>query len=174
MKNWLKGLGALSLIGALGACEEGPASSLTFTTTPDVWIFVQGGANDQPLLVESHGAPFDRASDGLAADLARLSATGFTDPWLKFTALKAEAPTQNLRMVWLFDADRGWAASDICQARMPGFSQQRPVMEIDVVFCQREKLLAAAHGWMKRPNRPDDQAWTQLIRQMARQVLKGK
>jgi hypothetical protein len=77
-------------------------------------------------------------------------------------------------MVWLLDPDRGWNAHDICEGDIPAFSRDRPVMEIDVVFCQRDKLLSAVHGWMKRPGRADDAAWTQLIRQMARQVLKGR
>jgi hypothetical protein len=63
--HWRKLLGVVAIVGALGACEEGPASSVTFTTTPDIWIHVQGGASTMPLIVEARGGPFDRTNAAL-------------------------------------------------------------------------------------------------------------
>ena len=55
MVRFPKFLGLLSAAAALFGCDEGPSSTVSFTSTPDVWSFVTATAAGGPLLVEVRG-----------------------------------------------------------------------------------------------------------------------
>lgn len=166
--------GLFSALAALVGCDEGPASNLSFTTTPDVWSFVVAAARGGPLLVEVHGNPFREPGDVVSREMTAAIATAFTEPWLTFTASKEGANAPDVRLIWLLDPDSGFNADGVCAGRLPGFAAGRRVTEIRAVFCQGERPLSAVHGWMRRPDSAADARWRALIAQMARQLLRGR
>lgn len=172
MAAWKKIVGLVSALAALVGCDEGPASNLSFTSTPDVWSFVVAAANGAPLSVDVRGNPFRLPNDVVARETVSAIASAFTEPWLRFEA-KTDANSPETRLVWLLDPAAGFNADEVCAGRLPAFATDRRVTEIRAVFCHRERALSAVHGWMRRPESPTDPRWRQLMAQMARQALRG-
>lgn len=172
MSTWRKIVGFVSALTALVGCDEGPASNLSFTTTPDIWSFVTAAATGGPLTVDVQGNPFRVPNDVVARETVNAIASAFTEPWLHF-ALKGETGAPETRLIWLLDPEAGFNADNVCAGRLPGFAADRRVTEIRAVFCHRDRPLSAVHGWMRRPENPTDPRWRQLMAQMARQALRG-
>lgn len=165
-------VGMVSAVAALAACDEGPSSNLSFTTTPDVWSFVTAAAASAPLPVEVYGNPFRQPAGLVVREVTEAAAAAFTEPWLRFEAVEKADPAR-LRLVWLLDPAEGFNADQVCAGNLPGFTDRR-ITELRAVMCHRDRPLSAAHGWVRKPDMPADPRWRQLIGQMARQVLTGR
>jgi hypothetical protein len=166
-------LGLVAGLSALTACDEGPASNLSFTTTPDVWSFVTAAATGGPLPVEIHGNPFGDPPRAVAREVAMAADRAFTEPWLRLAATR-EADREALRLIWMLDVGRGFNADDVCRGRLPAVDAGRRVVDIRAVLCQGERPLSAVHGWMRNPGSASDPSWRNLTAQMARQLLTGR
>lgn len=174
MKTSLGLMGLFSAAAALFGCDEGPASNLSFTSTPDVWSFVTSEAAGGPLLVEVRGNPFRVPADAVSREVTGAVGAGFTEPWLRFTDEPSDASSREMRLIWLLDPQSGFNADLVCAGEFPALDAGRRVMEIRAVFCHRGRPLSAAHGWMRRPDAPNDPRWRNLVSQMARQLLRGR
>jgi hypothetical protein len=172
MSAWRKFVGLVSALTALVGCDEGPASNLSFTTTPDLWGIVTAAATAGPLPVVIHGNPFRAPADAVSREMVAAIASAFPEPWLRFAAM-SDASAPEPRLIWLLDPESGFNADQVCAGRLPGFAAERRVTEIRAVFCHRDRALSAVHGWMRRPDSPADPRWRQLMAQMARQLLRG-
>lgn len=171
---WRRLLGFLSAAAALVGCDEGPASNVSFTSTPDVWSFVTAAATGGPLFVEVHGNPFQQPKELVSKEITAAIASTFTEPWLHFTDAKQQTGAPTVRLIWLLGAGSGFNADLVCAGTLPSLESDRRVTEIRAVFCQRERPLSAVHGWMRRPDTPADPRWRQLMQQMSRQLLRGR
>lgn len=167
-------VGLVSALAALFGCDEGPASNLTFKSTPDVWSFVTATASDGPLLVAVHGNPFREPAEMVSREVVRAVAGTFTEPWLRFTDEPADAASKEARLIWLMDPQSGFNADLVCAGELPAPDAGRRVMELRAVFCHRGRPLSAVHGWMRRPDSANDPRWRNLVSQMARQLLSGR
>jgi hypothetical protein len=161
-------------VAALFGCDEGPASNLSLTSTPDVWSFVTATGSTGPILVDVRGNPFSAPDATVAGDVAAAIAGTFTEPWLKFTTDPEGAASRETRLIWLLDPQSGFNADLVCTGELPALNAGRRVTEIRAVFCHRGRPLSAVHGWVRKPERIDDPKWRQLISQMARQLLTGR
>lgn len=161
---------ALPLLG----CDDGPASNVSFTTASELWSFTQAAGAAGPITVAALGAPFGARAGTSSATVVDAMAGAFSEPWLNFAASDNPADSAT-RLVWLFDPASGFNADALCSASPPRpqpSAGQR--MEIRLVYCQRDRVLAAVHGWMKRPAGAGDERFRALIRQMSRQALTGR
>ncbi len=167
-------IGLVSALAALFGCDEGPASNLTFKSTPDVWSFVTAIGSGGPLLVQVHGNPFREPGEMVSRAVVRAIGGTFTEPWLHFTDQAGEAASKDARLIWLIDPQSGFNADLVCAGELPALDAGRRVMELRAVFCHRGRPLSAVHGWIRRPDSAGDPRWRNLISQMARQLLSGR
>ena len=159
---------------ALFACDEGPSSNLSFTSTPDVWNFVTAAGASGPLLLDVRGNPFEAPDRMVADEVAKAVGGTFTEPWLQVTTDPERAASKDTRLVWLLDPQAGFNADEACAGDVPPAGAGRRVTEIRAVFCHRNRPLSAVHGWLRRPVSGGDPKWRHLTSQMARQLLTGR
>lgn len=167
-------MGLFSAAAALFGCDDGPASNLTFTSTPEVWSFVVAEAAAGPLMVEVRGNPFRLPDEAVSREITGAVAAGFTEPWLRFTDSDPGSASRRMRLIWLLDPRSGFNADLVCAGELPELDAGGRVTEIRAVFCHRGRPLSAVHGWMRRPDSPADPRWRNLVSQMARQLLRGR
>ncbi|HJS33149.1 MAG TPA: hypothetical protein VJ924_14235 [Alphaproteobacteria bacterium] len=175
MKRSIRRVIAAAVALMATACDDGPASNLSFTTTPDVWSITQSVGSAGPVEVAVLGEPFGDPSDRAAAIVADALGGAFTEPWLRFEPIGDKTNVPSARLVWLFDPAPGYNADLVCGATPPKthVTGESPI-NIRAVFCNRKRPIAAVHGWMKRPADPNDGRFRILLQQMGRQALTGR
>jgi hypothetical protein len=124
------------------------------------------------MYVETIGTPFATGVplDGMA--FARDVAAAFLSPRLRFTAVRAEAPRPDFRLVWVFDPpdnlqlDTLWSGD----AR-PAPARNAAIVKVAAAFCFEARLYAVARGSVKRPGDATDGPWRQLVHQISRELV---
>src|SRR3954463_4584872 len=104
----------VGLAGFLAACGDGPASNVSYKSSPQVWDFFLFAAKDGPVLVEVDGNPFGTGQDAVAAAVAGAMGTAFTEPFIKFTADRAAAAHPDHRMIWTLSPAPGYDMNSVC------------------------------------------------------------
>lgn len=169
------GLVTAGLAGFLASCGDGPASNVSYKLGPQVWDFFLFAASDGPVLVEVGGNPFALDEDALADSIAASMQTGFTEPFIKFTADRAAAAHPEYRMIWTLNPAPGYDMNTVCERQPAAAPLIGRRLEMRVAFCQAGRLLAAVHGWMPAADAgPDNADWRDLIAQMARQLVSAE
>ncbi|HEX6980599.1 MAG TPA: hypothetical protein VF342_15010 [Alphaproteobacteria bacterium] len=161
----------LAAASVLAACDEGPASNLSFTATEDVWSYVTNAAAAGPLQIEVHGNPFPEPDPFVHREFAQAVGNAFTEPWLRFSAATGSS---DFRLVWLLDPGEGFDHDRACAGELPAVGTRGRTLEIRAVLCHRERPLTAVHGWMRHPESAADPGLRNLISQMGRQLLTGR
>ncbi len=98
---------------AAAACDDGPATTLSFATTPDVWGFTQSFASAEPVEVAALGAPFGGPPESTATTVTSALADAFTEPWLRFESIGGQTNVASAQLVWLFDPAPGYNADPV-------------------------------------------------------------
>lgn len=176
-RQW-SGVIAAGLAGLLAACGQGPASNVTYKLGPQVWDFFWFAVKDGPVLVVVDGDPFGGDPSKLAASVAAAMRSGFSEPFVRFTADPALAAHPEHRMIWTLNPASGYDVNAVCGDRRPAAVPGPPAerrLEMRVAFCQGGQLLSAVHGWMPASQAgPERRAWQNLIAQMARQLVRNE
>ncbi|MBL8701376.1 MAG: hypothetical protein JNK67_23565 [Alphaproteobacteria bacterium] len=163
---------AVALTLALAACEEAPQSRLVDMRVPGTLGFAQFATTTGPMYVETNGTPF---AGGIALDgaaFARQIAGAFAVPTLRFTTDKAAAPQSDHRLVWVFDPPEAFKLESLCAGPVAGgVVRKADIVQVTAAFCHEAKLYAVARGSVRRPRSADDQAWQQLVQQIARHLI---
>ncbi len=167
---------AAGVAGLLAACGDGPASNVTYKLGPQVWDFFWFAVKDGPVLVVVDGNPFQADPSTVADAVAAAMQSGFSEPFVKFTASAPSAAHADHRMIWTMNPAPGYDINAVCGERRPATA---PVtgrrLEMRVAFCQGGRLLSAVHGWMPAGQAgPGRKEWRNLIAQMARQLLRNE
>jgi hypothetical protein len=152
------------------------ASNVTYKHGPQVWDFFIAAVRNGPALVVVDGNPFAIDTKSLAEGVASAMQSGFSEPFVKFTADPAEAPNPAYRIIWTLDPAPGYDLNAVCgERRPPTAAPAGERFEMRVAFCQDGRLLSAVHGWMARASAgPDQAAWRNLIAQMTRQLIRNE
>jgi hypothetical protein len=153
---WGRWIGRIADVLARGGA--GPASNVTYKHGPQVWDFFIYAVRGGPALVVVDGNPFGIDAALLAGRVTAAMQSGFSEPFVKFTADAAAAPHPDYRIVWTLS---------------PAPAGDR--LEMRVAFSQDGRLLSAVHGWMSLAAASrEDAAWRRLIAQMTRQLVRNE
>ena len=162
----------LGVAGLLAGCGDGPASSVSYKHSDQVWEFFVFAVKDGPMLVEIDGNPFAGPKEALDEVVTAAMRATFTEPFVSFTTDRAAAVQPDYRVLWTLNPAAGYDINAVCTAHPAVDPAPRDRLEMRVAFCQGGRLLAAVHGWMPaREAGPDNARWRSLISQMSRQLV---
>lgn len=175
-RQWPKVVAA-GIAGLLASCGDGPASNVTYKLGPQVWDFFWFAVKDGPVLVQLDGNPFQIDAPTLGVRVAAAMQSGFSEPFVAFTATAVAAAHPEYRMIWTLNPAPGYDINAVCGERRPAAAPSIAGrrFEMRVAFCQDGRLLSAVHGWMPaRLADPEGREWRNLIAQMARQLIRNE
>lgn len=177
MRQWrrLAGAGAAALASLLAACDQGPATQPSGPRSPATWSSVIHAAKSGPIWVQVAGNPFALPVEALADKVAEAMHGSILGRDFTFTAHRDRAPEPQFRTVIQFAPQRIADAEAACAGALPPpFEAGAAAEAIHLlgVFCSRAQPMAAATGWVKRVQGPDDPRFRQLLQQTARELFR--
>jgi hypothetical protein len=127
-----------------------------------------------PILVEVRGDPFLLAPGVLAGKVAAVMGDAVAQRVFRFTADPAAAVEPHVRTVILFAPRRISEDEAACAgAPPPPFVEGTPeTIHLLAVFCSRERVLAAATGWVRKVEGADDRRFVGLVQQATRELFR--
>jgi len=157
---------------SLAACEEGPTTTVTFRID-DVWQVAKAVMATGPLLVEISGDPYGgeapRLSDTILDDMERAVTWYATS---RFSAEAAKAANPSLRIVMTFNGGTALSGRDQCRGRARGGGPlDGGRVEVIATFCDEADVLANVRGRINRSDGPSDRRFSDLVRQVTRDML---
>lgn len=164
--------GALTTL--LAGCDEGPSIVTDFVHGTGGYDFMVAASADGPVLVEIHNPPFPADAGGFEAALFDAMQGAAGGRQVSYTTAPAAAATPRLRLVFVFDPDKGQSRQDVCAGDLRPFrttAAARPTGErIDLVatFCDRKRLLVAVRGWVEKADGPRHDRFRKLIHDATR------
>lgn len=163
---------AIPLSLCLAACEEGPATNVTFQTD-DAWHVAQAVMATGPLLVEISGDPFDEGTllvaDTVLDDMKR-AITWYATP--RFTAETYDTANPSLRIVMTFNGGTAIGGRAQCRGRTQGGGPlEGGRVEVIATFCDEADVLVNVRGHIDGTEGASDPLFSDLIRQVTRDML---
>ncbi|GAB4223783.1 MAG: hypothetical protein Tsb0032_26970 [Kiloniellaceae bacterium] len=163
------GLGSLLFVAA---CDEGPSTITHYMHPSGSFDFlIAATKNEGPLYLEIDGMPFAEETD-LEGRVAAVMENAVQTRVLQLTTDQAEAEDPRFRLVLVFNPANSGEVFAFCQDQPqggPARDDQR--IELRAGFCRGDDLLAAVDGWAEEVERPGDEKFEQLMRQVARDLL---
>lgn len=167
-------LGAALLGGLATACDDGPVTAPSGPRSPAAWSTMVHAGKAGPILVEVRGDPFRLAPGALAPPVATAMGDAVAQRVFRFTPDPAAAVEPHLRTVLLFSPRPVGDAEAACVGAAPPPFGEGPLETIHLlaVFCARERVLAAATGWVRKVERPSDRRFVALVQQATRELFR--
>jgi hypothetical protein len=170
LKSLLKicaaGIAALS-----SACEEGPASIEVAPRSQAIGSTFSHVASAGPLLLEVIGQPFAMDRNDFLNILAKTLEDAVShNPPLRYTFDQRETPNPNYRTVVLFNPPRNLDPHELCGGGGRPVESGDDKLTVMAVFCNRQTVMAAVQGWVKKAKSVDDPRFRQLIGQVGRSL----
>jgi hypothetical protein len=157
---------------SLAACDKGPTTTVTFRID-DVWQFAKAVMATGPMLVEISGDPYGgeapRLVETILDDMKR-AVTWYAT--VRFTADAAEAANPSFRIVMTFNGGTALSGRDQCRGRGQGGGPlDGGRIEVIATFCDEADVLADVRGRIDRSEGPSDRRFSDLVRQVTRDML---
>jgi hypothetical protein len=166
LKICAAGIAALS-----SACEEGPASievAPRSQTVDSAFTYVVAAG---PMLLEIIGQPFALEREAFLNLIAETLENAVSrNPPLRYTFDQRETPNPSYRTVILFNPPRNLDPHELCGGGGRPTEADGDKITVLAVFCNRQTVLAAVQGWVKKAKSPDDPRFRQLIGQVGRSL----
>lgn len=171
MLKRLISLGAAALAAVTAACEDGPATVAGTWRSPATWSTMVYASAKGPLLVQVHGEPFGLQPADFRSAVADAMSNQVIGRVVHFTADPEAAPHPQYRVVLAFDPPPGQAVEALCAGRVATAARSGERITVQAAFCDGERALASAQGWVAKVDGPADKRFRQLLGQVVRDLF---
>ncbi len=173
MGSVLRRLSAAVLALVVAGCDEAPSVQPLGIRSPATASSMVHATAEGPMLVEVAGQPFAVPPPDFAAHVAAAMSRGITGREVGFTADAAAAPRPDFRAVAVFAPERVVAAEAACAGGLnPTGAGPGDDLHLLLVFCHRERELAAVTGRLPAPGGADDPRLRKLLERATRELFR--